>query len=235
MEFTFHGMNNVSDPAKIGKRYDSARGKTYGESPALINVDADDKGGVYSRPLNPYTGIAAEPMNCFYNGRNYWAEGNEILFGSTIEGTGARDLGGVLTEFEVPVTMLVNMPDGMFIGTQNEVVFISGGDPMLGDMTFRQVHTFGVAPNTCCKVQNVDLGIDATGYSIVFLSHNGICIGAPDGQVQNVTTNIVAIPACASASATLRTIRNMTHYVVKIGGEISTPDQFVPIVPDDIR
>lgn len=223
--FKFTGMDNVSDPSKLKEGY----------SPCLVNVDADDTGGVYQRPSSPFTGEVAAPMACFYSGRDYWALGNEVLYGPSIESLGTRELGGLLADFEVPVTMLVEMVDGLFIGTQNEVIFIAGGDPADGSMTFRQVHTYGVTPGTCCKVQNVDAGIDAPGYSVFFLSHNGICIGTNGGTVKNETTGIVAIPKCTTGSATVRTTRNMTHYIVQVSGQANVVDQFVPITPDDIQ
>lgn len=217
--FELRSMNNVSDPSKLKS----------GEVPWLINVDTDDESGVYLRPLDPYTGTPAVPLECFYNGRTYTTDGISLLYGASIEDTGTRLLGGVLEDFNTPITMLVEMVDGMYVGTQDEVVYISGGDPALGDMALRQVLPYGVASNTCCKVPNSDLGLDASGYSVVFLTQRGICTGTNGGVVVNNTDGRVAIPEAVIATATLRTTRNMTHYVVKIDAAADTPDQFISV------
>lgn len=217
--FLLRSMNNVVDPSKLQD----------GETPYLINVDADDVSGVYLRPLDPYTGDQALPLTCFFHGRDYSVDGVSVLYGEGIEDAGTRLLGGVLEDFNTPVTLLADMVDGLFIGTEDELVFVSGGDPALGDMTLKQVLPYGVVANTCCKVNNSDLGLDAAGYSIVFLTHKGICTGSNGGGVINHSDGVLAIPKTTKASATLRTIRNMTHYVVKIDSAAESVDQFVPV------
>lgn len=223
--YAFIGMNNVGDPATLKKGY----------SPCLVNVDADDRGTLYQRPLNPFTGTAAVGDRCFFNGRDYWIDGNMVRFGASIESQGIRDYAGVLAEFDVPVHMLVDMVDGLYIGTEDEVVFIGGGsgDPMLGQgMAFRQVLAHGVPRGAhCCKVDNTDCGVDASGYSVFFMAHNGICIGLNSGNCRNLTDGTVAIPKSLYATATVRTIRDMTHYVVRLSGEMEAADQFTPITP----
>lgn len=218
------GMNNCSDPSKLAE----------GFSPYLINVDVDDTGGIYRRDVNPYSGIDAVGLSCFWHGRTYTAVGRQVFFNNTIEGVGVREYGKILAEFDSNVTMLVEMIDGIFIGTDDEVVYVSGGDPMLGDLTMKQAHQYGAVKGTCVKVENENLGLDGTGYGIVFLSHNGINIGDNSGNVVNVTTNIVAIPRCSTGTAHLRTTNNMTHYVVQIDGQSSSSStQYIPVTPTD--
>lgn len=224
VNYKFLGMNNCMDSSKIPEGY----------SPYLINVDADDLGGVYRRAVDPYTGVDAVGLTCFWHGRQYTAIGRQVFFGNTIEGVGIREYGKILAEFDVNVTMLVEMIDGLYIGTEDEVVYVTGGDPMKGDLTMKQVHQYGAVPGTCVKIENENLGSDTVGYSIIFLSHNGINIGDNSGNVTNVTTNIVAIPKCTVGTAHLRTTNNMTHYVVQIDGQVSsTTTQFTPVTPTD--
>jgi hypothetical protein len=222
--YQFKGMNNCMDASKLPEGY----------SPFLVNVDLDDLGGVYRRDADPYTGIDAVGLTCFWHGRTYTADGDTVYFSDTIEGIGIREYGKILEQFDSTVTMLVEMVDGLYVGTQDKVYYISGGDPMLGNLKMEEVHQYGAVPGTCVKVENENVGVDSSGYSIIFLSHNGINIGDNSGNVKNVTTNIVAIPKCMTGTAHLRTRNNMTHYVVQIDSQaISTSTQFVPITPTD--
>lgn len=219
------GINNCMDPSKLPEGY----------SPYLINVDADDLGGVTTRPLDPYYGVPAVGLACFWHGRNWSAVDNEVFFDAGIKGKATREYGGKLQTFNSKVTMLVELVNVMYIGTQDYVYAITGGDPMLGNLEMRQAHQYGAVEGSCVKVENENIGVQREGYSVIFTSHNGINIGDNIGNITNMTTNIVAIPKCLTAEAWLRTINNMTHYVVKLGAATSSATtQFNPIVPDDL-
>jgi len=88
--------------------------------------------------------------------------------------------------FESPITMLVPTEYGVYISTQQEILYASGESP--DTWVFRSVHSMPALKNTGKRINLNDLGDGSAGYGALFVTNDGsICVGSPDGSVQNLT------------------------------------------------
>lgn len=112
------------------------------------------------------------------------------------------------------ITMLGRVDNGLFVGTDSEVLFLGGSDPVEGGFSFMQVLPFGVIENTC--VRTVGSKVSAAGMQgsvIIFASYQGVVVGGNGGQVANLSDKKVSYAHGTRGSAILREEGGLIHYV----------------------
>jgi hypothetical protein len=115
--------------------------------------------------------------------------------------------------FESAVVMMKGLTGGMYIGTEKEVLFLSGTDPF--EFSRVKVMDGRVISGSCYKVTASDIGLQAQAEVIVFsVSGEGICLGDGSGNVQNLTKVEIdfsdeVVGACC--------VTNDKQYIVSMG------------------
>jgi hypothetical protein len=80
------------------------------------------------------------------------------------------------------VHVVAPVADGIFVGTEREIVFLAGMDP--GSFTLRQVAPFGAIPGTLAYVDGAQFGAEGVlGKVALFATAHGLCAGLDGGQL----------------------------------------------------
>jgi len=134
------------------------------------------------RPLPPGSIIR------HYNGRTLVAAGNVLFYSDVYSPLMTPSEGYVV--FPSTITLLEPCQAGVFVGS-DQTYWLAGD---LVDAAMNPVLPYGAVPNTGAEVPNQN--------ARWWLSDRGIVIGKPDGSVQNVQEERVAVPSFgAGASA----------------------------------
>ena len=157
-------------------------------------------------PLNTQWLDAPPPGQCLalHNGRILIGAG-DVVYGTTALGYEYVDLRDFLAIDGAPVTLLLSVAGGLFIGTTKAVYFAAGR--RLEDYELVLVVNAPGVPGTG---QLVD-GFDATANAALagkpvalFTTGAGVFLGLPDGSVQNLTQARFQFDAAAQGAALFR-------------------------------
>jgi len=115
--------------------------------------------------------------------------------------------------FKNNITMIGVVEDGIFIGTTEDTYFCAGKKPSEFDLT--QVADYGVVSNTRSYLDGAVVGTEsATTKKIpAWISSNGMCIGFPDGSMQNVSENAVILPKGVTGASFFRQENGQNHFI----------------------
>lgn len=112
------------------------------------------------------------------------------------------------------ITMLGRVDDGLFVGTDTEVLFLSGTDPVEGEFQFRQVLPYGVIQNTCQRTTGSKVQIaQMSGSVIVFATYQGVVVGGNGGKVVNLSEGKVSYAHGTIGASLLREEKGEVHYI----------------------
>lgn len=102
--------------------------------------------------------------------------------------------------FRTRVRMLRSVPDGIYVGTEDAVWFVSGTMP--DKFTYQQVATFPVIEGTDVAADGSLLGeIGAPAPIAMWTGTRGVCAGLPGGIVRNLTDRKIIIPPATRGTA----------------------------------
>lgn len=116
------------------------------------------------------------------------------------------------------ITMIGAVNDGVYIGTQNELVFLSGDGSIDNGFTVVEIFPYGVIKGT--RVRSVGhktpiAKMDNT--VIVFATYRGVVVAGNGGNAVNLSYGKVTYPHGTSGSAILREENGQVHYVFMPG------------------
>jgi len=116
------------------------------------------------------------------------------------------------------VAPLVNRSDGVWVGTDTQVIFISGESPEA--WKFRVVAEYGVIPGTLAYGDGelVGNGQQVGNVLAFFATKRGLCVGASDGQLTNLTESRFAYPSMDRGAGVVRRHRGISQFVVSLQG-----------------
>ena len=116
------------------------------------------------------------------------------------------------------VAPLNNESDGVWIGTEDEIVWLSGATPET--WTYLTKADYGVIPGTQAYADGEVLG-DGSGTGaqcVFFMTKNGVCAGMTGGRLLNMTQERFAIPAMDTGAGVVRKHRGTIQYVSVLQG-----------------
>lgn len=153
-----------------------------------------------------------------WNGRIWLAQGT-LLWATEMFAFNFVDKTKNFFQFEAPITGIGAVNDGMYVGTDDGVWFLSGP---LGAMKREQVMQAAMirgslvyTPSELANPARVDpAGNAPVEMSVMFLTTRGICAGGNTGQCYNLTENAFAPPESAQAAALYRFQDGVNQYVV---------------------
>lgn len=112
---------------------------------------------------------------------------------------------------ESDITFIGSVVDGLFIGTQTGVFFMSG--------PFESARLIRVSTRTAPKQtpSAIDMASVLTGawqgVGILFLTDGGVCIGQPGGQVTNLTNKIFEFPKATEVTLMARAQDGLNQFI----------------------
>lgn len=113
--------------------------------------------------------------------------------------------------FESEITFVGNVSNGVFIGTQTGVFFMSG--------PFEAAQLTRVSTHRTPKQvpQPIDMAEvlkgDDQGVGLLFMTDGGVCVGTAGGQVTNLTNKIFEFPKAEAMSVMVRSQDGMDQFV----------------------
>lgn len=129
-----------------------------------------------------------------FNGRIYVVKDSVVWYSERFS-YGAFDLSRSYIQLpSYKVRMIRGVKDGIFLGTDKEVIFLEGNTP--DEFSFRRVLDSGVIEKSDVKVEGEILGEnDIQGEEfIIFITDKGICAGFSGGRLLNLTQRKVNLP-----------------------------------------
>ena len=111
------------------------------------------------------------------------------------------------------ITMIGVVEGGLFIGTTEDTYFCAGNKPSEFDLT--QVADYGVVSDTRSYLDGAVVGSDSTTTKKIpaWISSSGMCIGFPDGSMQNVSENAVILPKGVTGASFFRQENGQNHFI----------------------
>lgn len=179
----------------------TANGETLYEAATVSGATAHVGGRTIDlqRPLTTmfYGPPPAGSDVAIFRGRAYVAAGRYVWYSAPFGLELFR--GDEFFGFEDAVTMIAPAEDGIFVGTEQQTLWLAGTAPE--NMTVVQRHNVGVVRGTLTRVEAGRIkGLSGEFTVPVWLSHEGQCAGLPGGQLFNLTEQWRFSPPAAGAS-----------------------------------
>lgn len=163
--------------------------------------------------------LGAPPMAtelAYFNGRIYMAHGKEVWATELYLYNYVDKTRNYLT-FETDVTVIGVVTDGLYVGTQNSVWFLSGSFTQMARIL---IMSYGALPGSMislpAELVNPQVPLQQQAPSknaVLFLSTSGLCAGMDSGVCYNLTQTQVLFPDAANVAAMFRRQDGINQYV----------------------
>lgn len=108
------------------------------------------------------------------------------------------DLAENYIPFDSPIRMLRRAVDGLYVGTQQHIYFLSGLSP--DEFSVRTVSNDPPIEHTDVRVQGEEVSEDLRGDVAMFTSTRGVCLAGPGGSLVDYTKRRVDLPPAMAGS-----------------------------------
>lgn len=201
--------SNLSTSGKIDMLSDTASGwGTQGAGTWLSPVlQPTDTLGVVAGKL-----LGAPPLAeymIYFNGRIYLAR-DKTIWCTELFLYDYIDKTRTFIQMEAEITGLGVVGDGIYVGTTLGCYFLSGP---FGEMRKTPATQVAVTPGSMIKADPEDYPKTPTTAAVLFMSTNGLCVGADGGVCRDLTDGRVWFPDAVSAAALLRKQDGVMQYV----------------------
>ena len=163
---------------------------------------------------------------CYFNGRIYLAQG-KTMWATVLYAYNFVDTTAGYKQFEGVITMIGAVGDGIYVGTDEGLYFLSGSS--YDTLKKVRVMDSGVIPGSMVTIPSElgnppqeSLGADTPlQVSIAFMTTNGFCAAQDGGQVYNLTETKFFFPQASSAASMYRRQDGMNQFVTTMqsGGD----------------
>lgn len=188
--------------------------------------------------------LGAPPLaSCltYHNGRIYLGSGSTV-WATELYLYHYVDKTRTFLQFEAPVTLLVAVANGFFVGTEQAVWFLSGP---FAEMRRELVVRAGAIRGSAVLVpsdavnppQFRENGLSQTRPAVMFLTTDGVHAGFDSGTCYNITSPHMVFPAAQQVAAMYRTQDGMQQYVMvaDAGGTPSSTARVGDYVDAELR
>jgi len=167
----------------------------------------------------------------FYNGRLYIGSENIVYCTDPFTVDYADERHCVVFDANSKITMIRRTDDGLFIGTETEIFYLSGNDVQEGLFTAKNVANYGCILGTDVFV-NGEYVKDGSGTSALWCSTRGVCYGGSGGSFRNLTNNYYTYEYGYQGSAIIRFRNSQIHYIANTNSGDAAFNQNIPITLD---
>jgi hypothetical protein len=183
--------------------------------------------------LGPVRGrlLGKPPMaNCltYYNGRIYMGCGR-LLWATDLWLYNLVDKTRTFFQFESDITMLDTVADGVYVGTESGVYFLSGNS--MAEMKRITLMSYGVLPHSSVQVpaELIKPQIQQDPQSpiknaVMFLTDTGVVAGFDGGVIYNLTQADFLFPLAVSAATMFRRQDGINQFVAVVNSD-GTPSE----------
>lgn len=148
----------------------------------------------------------------YYNGRSYASKNNYLWYSLPYEYELFSRVEGFLG-FPSTVRTFAPVSDGIFVGSDKDIVFLQGGSPE--QFTRRVVADYGSIQGTVTYVPGHLIGQDGVqGLVPMWMSKKGVVVGLDGGNFKNLTGGRYILPDGVSSGASLLKVRGGTPQLV---------------------
>ncbi|MEX2600441.1 MAG: hypothetical protein WD355_02255, partial [Balneolaceae bacterium] len=118
--------------------------------------------------------------------------------------------------FTSNVVMIASVDSGVFVGTTEDLWFLSGSDIKEASATLVDSH--GIVPHTKAYARGNVISRGEIKENLPFWvsKNNNICLGLPDGSVDNITEKKAIIPEGLTGAALFRQKNGQNHYIAVV-------------------
>lgn len=139
-------------------------------------------------------------------GRLFIASGNILWYSEPLD-YGKCDMRSGFIPFDEPITMLT---DKLFVSTESRTYWLRGDNP--DQLVLMEMLKYGTPKTKAAEVEGSYLG-NTNDRVHVWQSNRGICIGADDGSITNITDKKVAMPSYDNAAVVFRRDRGINQVI----------------------
>jgi len=125
------------------------------------------------------------------------------------------------------IAMVAPLTDGVWLGTDSEVIWLTGATPESWQFVPRA--DYGVIPGTMAYADGELLG-DGSGAGeqiVYFTTKQGICVGRSGGKLMNMTESRFGFPSQPVGAGVVRRHRGIVQYVATLNGPETAANAFV--------
>lgn len=153
----------------------------------------------------------------FYNGRLYYVKENMLYctdaFDIQHSDLRYKDVLAVASK----ITMVRRVEDGLYIGSEKQIHFLKGNDPVDGGFELEILADYGVIDGSDMVVSGEFIpDAKSLGETILWASTRGICSGAASGNFKNHSIATVSIPEASKSAAIIIDRGGFRQYLVTL-------------------
>jgi hypothetical protein len=146
----------------------------------------------------------------YFSGRIYIARNDTVFFTEPLRYSLTRPAQGLFM-FSDRVELLAATTDGLYVGTQGSVVYLSGTDPY--NVSQVAVQSCGPIPRTLAYVPGERLGVPVARVPVWWGTDGVLVAGLPGGQIKQLTRDRLAVPKHDLGAVMLREREGMSQIV----------------------
>jgi hypothetical protein len=188
----------------------------------VMNLAADAATAVYAVPFDEGMPLATQfkrnPLagSCvaYFAGHTLVAVGSRLYVSETY----APELFDLQRgyRFSSPITLVAPVDDGVYLGTEAEIVFLAGKD--VATLEYQPRTNYGAILGTAAPALAGDFEPGADGPAVVFASAQGICSGTNGGRIKNLTEERFSYPVTKRGAGVVRNHGGTVQYLVVLEG-----------------
>lgn len=118
--------------------------------------------------------------------------------------------------FEDRITLVAPMDDGVYLGTESEVVWLAGRNPAEWKLDRKSVH--GAIPGTAAYGPAEDVAEGQQGPVVLYVSTKGVVAGFNGGSLLSLTEERFGFPVMDEGAAVIRHHGGTVQYIVTLRG-----------------
>lgn len=162
----------------------------------------------------------------YWRGRMWLASGN-VLWATELYLYRYVDKTRTFFQFEGDITMIAPVDDGIYLGTDKGLYFLSG---TLAELKREKLMSSRVVPGSKVFAPTSQTHPLAASQpmpesdSVLFVTDDGICVGVPGGRCYNLTQKSMMLPKADSGAGLFRVDSGVSAYVAALdsGGDPAT-------------
>jgi hypothetical protein len=114
------------------------------------------------------------------------------------------------------ITLVAPVDDGVYLGTEGQIVWLPGKDP--STWVHQPRAAYGAIAGTLAYGDASEVSDGLSGPAAYFATTAGICVGVNGGSFRNLTDGRFAYPATKEGAGVVRTSRGSIQYVATLHG-----------------
>jgi len=215
MSYTLHAGTVYYTNGQESGRY-SSTGFEVWPGPQQVHTIYDDEG--LALVDNLYETMPIGQLITSFSGRIYVAKRDELWFS---EGMSTHISRLAVNYYLLPkyIYMLQPVEDGIYIGTESQIIYLKGTDPFTAELD--TVYAHGVVPYAFARVPGEKFGVKEGSVPVWWTKDGVLSVGLPGGEIRQLTRDRLAAPEYGFGAISMREREGMSQIVSSLqkGGD----------------